>query len=122
NRRSTLFSVVALLVAMSSVGTVAQAAGDPVTIQQCFITKPKAFSKNASGTQIVWKNVGEKPLKSVTFAVAYRNAATNYLRRVTDAGSFAPGVQLDHHFDLYNDVTYAGTTTQACHVVSYQFE
>jgi hypothetical protein len=38
----------------------------------------------------------------------------HYLRRVTDVGSFAPGVTITHRLSLYNDVTYAGSQTTTC--------
>jgi hypothetical protein len=72
------------------------------------------MSHNASGTQITYVIYGRKNVASVTFSVRYRNSAQNFLRTVTDVGSFAPGVTISHHFALYNDVTYAGSHTQAC--------
>jgi hypothetical protein len=38
----------------------------------------------------------------------------HYLRRVSDVGSFAPGVTITHRLPLYNDVTYAGAQTTTC--------
>jgi hypothetical protein len=98
----------------------APAASNPIVIQQCFITVPKAMSKLATGTQIVYTNTARKVATHVTFTVAYRNSASNFVRRVTDVGEFSPGAQVDHHFDLYSDVTYGGKTVQSCratHVV-----
>lgn len=86
----------------------------PVVVKQCFVTQPKALSKKASGTQIDYIINGAKNAKSITFAVGYRNSQNNFLRRVEDVGSFAPGTEIKHHFDLYNDVTYGGTTVQSC--------
>ncbi len=83
-------------------------ASAPVLVKQCFITPPKPLSKNASGTQIDYVIYGKKKAASITFAVTYRNSAQNFLRTVTDYGTFAPGTEIQHHFDLYNDVTYAG--------------
>jgi surface antigen len=98
---------------------VAVRAADPIEIDQCFITQPKAMSKKASGTQIVWTNKTSSPVYSVTFSVGYKNSDQQYLRRVTDVGDFAPGTRVDHHFSLYNDVTYGGKTA-TCHVLSYK--
>jgi hypothetical protein len=86
----------------------------PIQVQQCFVTVPKAMSSKASGTQIVYVNRGRMAASHVTFAVGYRNAAGHYLRRVTDDGTFAPGAVINHHFALYNDVTYAGKHVTAC--------
>jgi hypothetical protein len=92
----------------------------PIAIQQCFVTVPKHMSQKASGTQIMYVNNAKQPASKVTFAVAYRNSSGNFLRRVTDVGTFAPGVTVDHHFDLYNDVTFGGKTAH-CSVVAVVF-
>ncbi|HZZ00161.1 MAG TPA: hypothetical protein VFE36_11350 [Candidatus Baltobacteraceae bacterium] len=89
-------------------------AAAPVLVKNCFITSPKPLSKNASGTQIDYIIYGKKAASQITFAVAYRNAAQHFLRTVTDYGTFSPGVQINHHFDLFNDVTYAGKEVQSC--------
>jgi hypothetical protein len=99
----------------------AQASSNPILIEHCFITQPKPLSKQASGTQIVYVNRGSKMAKSITFGVGYRNAENNFYRRVTDVGSFAPGAQVDHHFDLFNDVTYAGKQTRSCTALSVKW-
>lgn len=99
----------------------APAAVTPVVVKQCFVTAPKALSKKASGTQIDYVIYGHKSAKSITFAVGYRNAASRYLRRVTDVGVFSPGIEIRHHFDLYNDVTYAGQTVSSCIPLSVQW-
>ena len=92
----------------------ARAASTPVLIKSCTIVKPKPLSHNANGTRIVYVILGHRTASSVIFAVGYRNASMHYLRRVTDAGSFAPGVTIDHVLPLYNDVTYAGAPTSTC--------
>jgi hypothetical protein len=93
---------------------------NPIAVQQCFITVPKHMSSRASGTQIVYVNQGRMAATKVVFAVSYRNSSQNYLRRVTDVGNFAPGVTVDHHFDLYNDVTFGGKAAH-CTAVSVTF-
>ena len=114
-----------LAAAAFAAGFVAQslpaAASNPIQIQQCFVTVPKALSKLGSGTQIVYVVRGKKAASKVTFAVGYRNAASHFLRRVTDDGDFAPGVVINHHFALYNDVTYAGKQTRPCTAVAVTF-
>jgi|SRR5271166_5982455 len=89
-----------------------------VKIDQCFVTTPKMMSKNASGTQIVYENTGTHTYQSVTFAVGYRNSSGNYIRRVTDVGTFAPGAKINQHFALYSDVTYGGKATTLCGAIS----
>ena len=99
----------------------AQAAA-PILIKSCTVAKPKPMSHMAGGTQIVFVNLGKKTASMVTFAVGYRNAASHYLRRVDDAGSFAPGVTINHTLTLYNDVTYAGAQTTMCAPVRVKWE
>jgi hypothetical protein len=89
----------------------------PIRIDQCFITSKK-LSKNASGTQIDYTNMGQRTYHKITFAVGYRNSAGNYLRRVIDQGTFTPGVQVQHHFSLYSDITYAGKETHGCKAIA----
>jgi hypothetical protein len=107
----------ASLFAAHSRPAAAAAAVNPVSIKQCFIIH-KALSSMAGGTQIVFVNRSSKSIKRVTFAVAYRNAAEHFLRKVTDVGDFAPGVVIDHKYPLYSDVTYAGTQPRSCTVIA----
>jgi len=89
-------------------------AAAPVLIKQCFVSQPRPLSKTAGGTQIDYIIYGKKNAAQITFAVGYRNAAQHFLRTVTDYGNFAPGIEIQHHFDLYNDVTYAGKQVTSC--------
>jgi len=124
NTRSFLITALAaaVLSGTSHVTTAtAAAARNPIGVVQCFVTVPKAMSTKASGTQIVYVNRGPISASHVTFAVGYRNASGHYLRRVTDDGTFAPGVQINHHFSLYNDLTYSGKHVTACTAVKVIF-
>lgn len=104
-----------VLTAAIAGGSMAPAvAAAPVLVKQCFVISPRPLSKNAGGTQIDYIIYGKKKAAQITFAVAYRNAAQHFLRTVTDYGSFGPGVEIQHRFDLYNDVTYAGKQVQSC--------
>ena len=97
------------------------AAPNPIKIQQCFITEPKKFSHKAGGTQVDYVNVGTKTATKVTIAVGYANAEGKYLRRVDDIGNFAPHAPIQHHFSLYNDVTYAGKKVTSCKAIVVTF-
>jgi hypothetical protein len=99
----------------------AVAAPNPISIQQCFVSQPKLMSHTAGGTQIDYTNNGKYTATQVTFAVGYRNAASHFVRRVVDYGSFAPGAAIQHHFDLYNDVTYSGKQTDFCYATKVVF-
>jgi len=107
-----------LAVALAALALVAPAAPafarGPIQIQQCFVTVPKPMSRLASGTQINYVNRGTEAAQHVTFAVGYRNAASHFVRHVTDDGDFAPGTLIQHHFSLFNDVTYAGKHVALC--------
>jgi hypothetical protein len=93
----------------------------PILIKQCFVTQPKPFSKTAGGTQIDYVNHGTKTAHSVTFLVGYRNAASNFLRRQIDYGSFSSGQEISHHFALFSDVTYAGHATSSCRAIAVKW-
>lgn len=109
------FSLAALISAsIGMVPAVPAVAAAPVMVKQCFVSSPKPLSKKAGGTQIDYIIYGKKNASAITFAVAYRNAAQHFLRTVTDYGTFSPGVEIKHHFSLYNDVTYAGQHVQSC--------
>jgi hypothetical protein len=97
------------------------AASNPISIAHCFITEPKPMSKLAGGTQIDYVNTSSKFAKNVTFGVGYRNAENHFYRKVTDVGNFAPGATINHHFDLFNDVTYAGKQTTSCSAISVKW-
>ncbi|HLY01843.1 MAG TPA: hypothetical protein VKR56_05025 [Candidatus Cybelea sp.] len=115
---------VAALVGLAAVGATigpARAAYTPVVIKSCTVVKPRPLSHNANGTHIVYVIMGHRTASSITFAVGYRNATMHYLRRVTDAGSFSPGVTIDHTLPLYNDVTYAGAPTTTCFPVEVKW-
>jgi hypothetical protein len=103
-----------LSAAVAGISMAPAAAAAPVLVKQCFVSQPKPLSKTAGGTQIDYIIYGKKNASAITFAVAYRNAAQHFLRTVTDYGTFSPGVQINHHFSLYNDVTYAGKHVQSC--------
>jgi hypothetical protein len=123
-----LATFVAMLAIAAAAGTAAFAQAKPaaehflpdVKIDQCFVTAPKMMSRQASGTQIVYENTGTHRYSSVTFLVGYRNSQSHFLRRVTDQGTFAPGVKINHHFSLYNDVTYGGKATTSCGAIAAQ--
>jgi hypothetical protein len=109
-----LFLCAAFGGALVSASIAPATAAAPVLVKQCFITAPKLMSKNAGGTQIDYIIYGKKNASQITFAVGYRNAASHFLRTVTDVGNFAPGTEIQHHFALYNDVTYAGQHVTSC--------
>jgi hypothetical protein len=122
-KRPFFFAIIAVAAAaiVSSSAAPVVAASGPIVVSQCFITQPKVLSKLASGTQIDYTNISHKTAVQVTFAVGYRNAQSNFLRRVIDTGTFTPNTAVVHHFDLYNDVTYAGKTVHGCSAIAVKF-
>jgi hypothetical protein len=113
-------SLVAVAAAMGSISA-AQAASTPILIKSCVVAKPRPLSHMAGGTTITYVNLGHRTASAVIFAVGYRNAAHNFIRRVTDEGSFAPGATITHTLSLYNDVTYAGSATTLCVPVEVKY-
>jgi hypothetical protein len=109
-----LFVCAVVAGALASTSIAPAVAAAPVLVKQCFVIKPKPLSHNAGGTQIDYIIYGKKNASQITFAVGYRNSAQHFMRTVTDYGTFAPGTEIQHHFALYNDVTYAGSQTTSC--------
>ena len=103
-----VLAAIAFVASTVSITAAPAAAAAPVLVKQCFIVEPRPLSKNARGTQIDYIIYGKKNASSITFLVTYRNAQQKFARTVTDTGTFAPGVQINHSFSLYSDVTYAG--------------
>lgn len=118
---ATSFVLIVACVCFAGRGIALAQKHNPITISQCFITQPKPLSKTAGGTQIDYVNNGTKTATNVIFAVGYRNAQEHFLRKVTDVGTFAPGNPVQHHFSLYNDVTYAGTKPSSCSAIAVTF-
>jgi hypothetical protein len=116
--RSLPILVIAMAVAFS---LTASAAPNPINIQQCFVTVPKAMSHKASGIQITYVNQSHKPVSKVSFAVSYRNSEGSFKRRIDDVGDFAPGAVVDHHFDTFNDITYGGKKVESCQAIAVVF-
>jgi hypothetical protein len=117
-----LRSVPTLAIAFAAaLSLAASAAPDPISIQQCFVTVPKPASHKASGTQITYMNQSHKPISKVTFKVTYRNAEGTYVRHIDDVGDFAPGAVVDHHFSIYDDVTFGGKNVESCKAVAVTF-
>ena len=114
-------ALAAAAVMSSAPAPVLAASTNPINVTQCFITQPKLLSKLAGGTQIDYTNMSNKTATMVTFAVGYRNSQSNFLRKVTDTGTFAPDTPVAHHFDLFNDVTYAGKQVHGCSAVAVKF-
>ena len=105
---SRLSLSIAFISAIAGVSVAPASAAAPVLVKQCFVTPPRPLSKNAGGTQIDYIIYGKKNAAQITFAVTYQNSAQKFLRTVTDYGTFAPGTEIQHHFSLFNDVTYGG--------------
>ncbi len=116
-----LFAVALVGIAAATASMAPAQAAAPILIKSCTVNKPKPLSHQASGTHIVYVNLGKKTAASVTFLVGYRNAQSHYLRRVEDVGSFAPGATIDHTLSLYNDVTYSGAQTSQCAAIEVKW-
>ena len=108
NRLVHIFATVLLCGGVIAASSAAAVAAAPVLVKQCFIIEPRPLSHQARGTQIDYIIYGKKNASQITFLVTYKNAQQNFVRTVTDSGNFAPGVEIQHSFSLFSDVTYAG--------------
>jgi hypothetical protein len=95
----------------------APAPTQPVKILGCIVT-PDMTTRAANGTRIVFINTGSTALHSVTFDIDYHTLDNEAYRTITDVGTFAPGVQIDHHYDAFIGTSYNGNETQSCVVTA----
>ena len=114
-------ALAAAAVMTSARAPVLAASTNPINVTQCFVTQPKLLSKTRGRHADRLRQRIAKTATMVTFAVGYRNAQSNFLRKVTDTGTFTPGTPVAHHFDLYNDVTYSGKQVHGCSAVAVKF-
>jgi hypothetical protein len=85
----------------------------PVTVLGCIVT-PDLNGRLANGTRIVFVNTGSTVLHSITFDIDYHTLDNEAYRTITDAGTFAPGVRIDHHYDAFIGTSYNGNQTKSC--------
>ena len=78
---------------------------------------PQQRGPVAHGLNITYRNTSGTVAKRVTFAVTYGGRQ----RRIVDRGTFSPGAQIAHTFDVFDDAPYQGTAPQACDVSSVRF-
>lgn len=120
-----MFPTAALLLAATlgpNTSQTAYASMSPVRIAACSV-EPEYRLDNTDGVptstilgtqlEIRFVNTASKPLSSVTFGVSEGSGAT---MQIVDAGTFAPGVSIDHTFrvpTLYADQANCTTNTAA---------
>ena len=85
----------------------------PVTVLRCYVT-PNALTRQASGVDIAYVNKGPTTLHRVTFKVKYHTIDADIEREVVDAGTFAPGVAVDHHFDALEGQSFIPASPTEC--------
>ena len=111
----------ALIIAVGASSLAASAALNPIVDSTVLYYRSQAHEPESKRYANHLRQPRAVNATKVVFAVGYRNSNEKYLRRVADVGSFAPGATVDHHFDLYNDVTFGGKTTTSCSAVSVTF-
>jgi hypothetical protein len=105
----------------------------PIAVRSCEVTQKTAASYRpwygwryaapfapppaTNGLRIVFANRTNVPATEVGFRVAYRGAV-EYVR---DAGTFSPGVSIDHSYSQFVDFAFLGSQPNACRPVFAKF-
>jgi hypothetical protein len=132
--RATTLGAAVLLVAARPAG---HALPPPIAIQSCAVEKfayeppadpgwflywlnpPNEYGLYTDGVTIRYVNATNKVASRVAFAVNYRGD----LQRIIDAGTFSPGVTIEHTFgQLSGDAYVGGPQPNLCRVVAVRFE
>jgi hypothetical protein len=85
----------------------------PVTVLACYVT-PDMMTRQASGIDIVYVNTGTTTLHRVSFDVRYHTTDATVPGSVEDAGTFAPGVKIEHHFDTFEGQRFIPGSPASC--------
>jgi len=123
--RSTIGSLATAGAAILALGTGPAAAQDapstqaapPVRVLTCYVYRDPA-SGQIGGTVIGFENTGTAPLHRVRFEVAYHTIDNDLVRTVVDAGTFAPGVRIEHQYDEYRGISFDGIDPTSCTATS----
>jgi hypothetical protein len=104
----------------------------PIAVHSCEVTQkiatshhpwygwryPTSFAvPSTNGLRIVFANHTTVPATEVGFRVAYRGAV-EYVR---DAGTFSPGVPIDHSYSQFVDFAFLGSHPNVCRPVFAKF-
>jgi hypothetical protein len=69
------------------------------------------------GLHISYVNRTQKTIDRVAFAVDYRGD----VQRIVDAGTFSPGVTIDHEFGQFTGLAFLGNQPNSCSVAGVRF-
>jgi hypothetical protein len=98
----------------------------PVAIDQCIVTTNVYYPFVAhgnlrwlttSGLRIVFHDRAAQRASAIRFLVNYRGD----VETIDDAGTFAPGVEVNHSYQQFVDFAYLGTRPNFCRVLSVKF-
>jgi hypothetical protein len=104
----------------------------PIAITKCQVQQyqglegrrfwyPWAYSRYDSiytdGVEISYVNKTPLPASRVVFAVNYRGD----VEHVVDAGTFSPGVSIDHTFGQFTGLAFLGVRPNSCRVAAVRF-
>jgi hypothetical protein len=74
-------------------------------------------SPYTDGIQIAYVNHASQPAKRVAFETNYRGN----IQHIIDAGTFSPGVTINHTFGDYTGLAWLGPNLNSCRVVAVRF-
>jgi len=69
------------------------------------------------GLEIAYVNKSSLPASRVVFSVNYRGD----IEHVIDAGTFSPGVSIDHTFGQFTGLAFLGQRPNSCRVAAVRF-
>ena len=104
--------------ALAAIATLGPAPADAqaaptVRVLRCYVYLDPG-SGQVGGTVIAFENTGTAPLHRVRFDVAYHTIDNDLVRTVVDAGTFAPGVRIEHQYDEYRGISFYGSEPTSC--------
>lgn len=124
-RRIALCTAIATCVAGGNAVAQAPPGLPPIAIDVCTITTNVSYLSlrtnqrwvTTRGLNIAFHNRASQAATAVRFLVSYRGD----VETVDDAGSFAPGIKVNHNYAQFVDFAYLGTRPNFCRLVSVKF-
>jgi hypothetical protein len=126
---------IALILAFAGAPIAANAQAAPITVKDCSVlqyirtaTRPFWYpwgpyprgpygSPYTDGIHISYANTSTKTATRVAFLVNYRGD----VEHVADAGTFSPGVTIDHTFSAFSGLAWLGPNPNSCRPVAVRY-
>lgn len=90
---------------------------DPIAINGCRIVAGRSFVSAYKPIVLAFTNRSASSADLVRFSVVYAGR----VERITDKGTFLQNVRIEHAFDGFYNVPYAGPTPSSCRVEYVDF-